>query len=1351
MGTNSWIGTSGNWTTSSDWSTGAVPVSTDDVTINTGLNGYTITLDSVGMANSLTLGSLTAPFDVFKLNGTLTLEGDNPPDGAIFGAFYGGFDLDGDLILNNTSTESVVMYGPGTLAGTIQTALNTPELDFDINNTVAVGNLTLVNAIAFGVGNTVVAGAGAVLQEGNVTMDRVGTVFPSLDIFTSWEIENSVSIGPNPGDTPGNLFNEGGTLIKAGDNGTAYIDAFYSEDTHHAQSTILIDGGTLQFGGTVTDIFRGQIGTTGSVGGAGTLAFSSGVYAAFYPTVTLEIAGIVFSGATLETPTFLNYGSQYVQTTGTLLPAGTFELSGVSQFSGGTIDLGTLNISGYAQTFGHVTVDGDGTVLDTGTIDQDSTVTLGSTESGQSGFIDIAAGATWHINSGSGDDILLVGASPLSQITNAGLLEMTVNGTVNIHPDLVDTGTIVVGPGPAQSAAEVDLLGAQNVFSGPINGFGILVMGTNTSNTFQFGASVSVATLELESNLTLDTNVTFTGDYIEKTAFPTTLYLDGSDALFLGQAIFDVTGTENFAYITGGGTITLGCPSTTPAVIEGSGVQLLDTTELINAGALKEAASSFTVGDTLGNPASVLNTGVWTLISSSVTSGVSTNSSFVNSGTISSAGASYIEVPNFTATPSSLLAVQNESTLTIQAFTVETLGTSTIGSNAELILGGGPSFLTHYYTVGGAISGPGTLDLTGGNAAFNYTIVGNTNITTSTLLFGRNTSITLGGNLSYDGSFSQEGLNSSLNLGGYTFTVGGGSVASPNVIGGSTIGLGTLVTSAGGFIQVVGNPILSSGAWENAGTVSQVSDITIGDTLFDPATVINEVGATYTIQGSSDIMFGSSPSDEFVNQGTFIGAGTNVVEVGGHGTFVNDGTVIDRIEFGGSVITDPSDTGLIQISPNGQVQFDQFVDAGQVIQFVTNSGSMILQDAPSFDASVLGFQAGDTIFANNFISSVTGHSYADDVLSILHNTTVLADINFSGAYSDSEFLVTTGSDSTVITTTAGPPCYAEGTRIRTPHGETPVEHLRPGDLVQTADGVARPISWIGRRRIDIARHPSPELVRPVRIAAHAFGPEAPHRALRLSPDHAVLLDGQLIPIRLLVNGATIAYDTAVPAVTYFHIELETHDILLAENLPAESYLDTGNRSMFEGPAMALLPDFANDQARREAGSCRPFLDDPARVEPLWHALADHAAALGHTLASAETTTDPALRIQIGARTISPIRTRAGTHIFLLPSGGDARLVSRAAAPCDTRPWIEDRRRLGVMVQRITIRHGTASRSIPLDHPGLTDGWWRPEGNGGDLWRWTDGSAALPLPDGALTLEITLGEGALYPVERRLVG
>ena len=84
-------------------------------------------------------------------------------------------------------------------------------------------------------------------------------------------------------------------------------------------------------------------------------------------------------------------------------------------------------------------------------------------------------------------------------------------------------------------------------------------------------------------------------------------------------------------------------------------------------------------------------------------------------------------------------------------------------------------------------------------------------------------------------------------------------------------------------------------------------------------------------------------------------------------------------------------------------------------------------------------------------------------------------------------------------------------------------------------------------------------IEPVRIAADAFGRGLPTRALFLSPEHAVFADGVLIPVKLLINHRSIEQITP-DHVTYYHVELPSHDLLLAEGLAVESYLDVGDRS-----------------------------------------------------------------------------------------------------------------------------------------------------------------------------------------------
>jgi hypothetical protein len=164
------------------------------------------------------------------------------------------------------------------------------------------------------------------------------------------------------------------------------------------------------------------------------------------------------------------------------------------------------------------------------------------------------------------------------------------------------------------------------------------------------------------------------------------------------------------------------------------------------------------------------------------------------------------------------------------------------------------------------------------------------------------------------------------------------------------------------------------------------------------------------------------------------------------------------------------------------------------------------------------------------------------------------------------------------------PCFVTGTRIATPHGECPVERLQAGNRVLLAHGGTARVVWLGHRRVDCRRHPRPLDVLPVRIVTGAFGHGAPAYDLWLSPDHAVFIGGDLIPVRYLINGASIAQHL-VPNVTYWHVELQRHAVLLAEGLPCESYLDTGNRAAFANGAREVMahPDFV--RGVREANAC----------------------------------------------------------------------------------------------------------------------------------------------------------------------
>jgi len=405
-------------------------------------------------------------------------------------------------------------------------------------------------------------------------------------------------------------------------------------------------------------------------------------------------------------------------------------------------------------------------------------------------------------------------------------------------------------------------------------------------------------------------------------------------------------------------------------------------------------------------------------------------------------------------------------------------------------------------------------------------------------------------------------------------------------------------------------------------------------------------------------------------------------------------------------------------------------------------------DPTALEAEVTALPSDGTVYLADDTTPVT----LDEGLTIAQLTglTFAPTPDVAGQSSELDYSVTDPDlASAVGVATLEIACFLAGTRIATSRGEAAVEALREGDLVRTASGALRPVRWIGHRRIDLARHPDPPSVQPIRIRAGAFADGVPHRDLLVSPDHAIFVGGVLIPVRLLRNDATIRSDASAASVRYFHVELDAHDILLAEGLPAESYLDTGNRVMFANAGVPMLLHPRMDaRAARDAGSCAELACDEARVAPVWRRLAARAEALGFTLASAETTADPALRLIAGSKQYTPIRCAGGRCLFVLPpTDGPVRLVSRSAVPAALLPWLDDRRRLGVMIRRMVVQTATERTEIAMDDPLLAVGWRDVERDGADMGRWTDGDATLPVPAGTVAIEMLVGGTLAYPVAK----
>jgi hypothetical protein len=541
-------------------------------------------------------------------------------------------------------------------------------------------------------------------------------------------------------------------------------------------------------------------------------------------------------------------------------------------------------------------------------------------------------------------------------------------------------------------------------------------------------------------------------------------------------------------------------------------------------------------------------------------------------------------------------------------------------------------------------------------------------------------SVVLGGGLTSSGSVSVAALASlsaagSIELDAGSLTVGaGGSLAAG---GASSAGLylagGALVLNDGATLSSLGTAdTANSNATLLAGAVWTTSTLTIAAGYPDgpaaTATVSLAGGATLSASGELDIgndpaVFSAVMTADPGGVGSLLLGGASTVEANAIG--VLNGSLLS-LDATSTVIlgSATAEAGTVAVGADGALEADigtiaaNVDDAGTLavvagvsevasdlriagsltgVGTVSVTGTLQVSNATAFAGSVTiagggdlvldaGGMAAATIAATGGTASidVKGQSFATVGMLTIYNpvsgllvfgdaaSQSTLDFGPNLALGDFSVAADAGGTGTLVTEVA---CFAAGTRIATDRGEVPIEALRPGDRARLAEGGTAPVVWLGHRRVDCRRHPRPADARPVRVAAHAFGLDRPHRDLLLSPDHAVFVEGVLIPVRYLLNDATVRQQD-VSFVTYWHVELPAHRVLLADGLPCESFLDTGNRAAFaNGGAVAMArPDFA--RAVWQRGGCAPLVTEGAVRDLVYRRLLAQAFALGWHLRDA---------------------------------------------------------------------------------------------------------------------------------------
>lgn len=179
-------------------------------------------------------------------------------------------------------------------------------------------------------------------------------------------------------------------------------------------------------------------------------------------------------------------------------------------------------------------------------------------------------------------------------------------------------------------------------------------------------------------------------------------------------------------------------------------------------------------------------------------------------------------------------------------------------------------------------------------------------------------------------------------------------------------------------------------------------------------------------------------------------------------------------------------------------------------------------------------------------------------------------------------------------TSAAITCFVGGTMIVTARGEMPVETLQPGELMMDMHEMPcrQPLLRIGRSRIDLAQLPDPTAVAPVLIRAGALMKGSPIRDLRVSPGEGILLDGRLVPARLLVNGTTIVQEIDLERVAYYYVWMEAHGLLIADGTLAESsFNDDWQRDYNDAANVTALSPAPRGSGTEPPQRCVPLLTE----------------------------------------------------------------------------------------------------------------------------------------------------------------
>ena len=1194
----------------------------------------TATAGAIAIANNTqtleigTAGSLTITAAESITNGTIQLDGGTLIDAA-------GVTLGTGATLTGTGTAGAITMTGGTVTqsgggltlssitgrGTVNGAPTVTTI------TASGGPLDLTGPIS-GAALVIATASGSDLKiDGTMTTGAIAisNVNQTLEIGTA----GSLTITAAESITSGTIKLDGGTLIDAAGvtigtgatlTGTGTVTANLS-----GAGTVTASGGPLDLTGNVSGPTLAIATASGSnlkIDGTAT----AGAIAIANNTQTLEIG--TAGKLTLTTAESITSGTIQLDG-GTLIDA-----AGVTLGTGATLT-GTGTAGAITMTGGTVTQSGGGLTLSSitgrGTVNGAPTVTTITASGGPLDLTGPISGAALVIATASGSDLkidgtMTTGAIAISnvnqtlEIGTAGSLTITAAESITSGKIQLDGGTLIdaagvtigtgatltgsgtvtanlSGPGTVTaSGGPLDLTGNVSGLTLAIataSGSNLTIDGTATAGAIAIANNTQTLEIGTAGKLTLTTAESITSG---------TIKLDGGTLI---DAAGVTIGTG--ATLTGSGTVTANLSGTGTVTASGGP---LDLTGNVNGPTLAIATASGSDlkidGTATAGTISISNANQ-TLEIGTAGKLTLTAAESITSGTIQLDGGTLIDAAGVTlGTGATLTGTGTAGAITMTGGTVtQSGGGLTLSSiSGRGTVNGAPTVTT--ITASG-----GPLDLTGPISGAALVIAASTasdlkidgTMTTGAIAISNvNQTLEIGTAGSLTITAAESITNGKIQLDGGTLidaagvTIGSGAtLTGKGTVTANLSGAGT-VTASGGPLDLVGSV---SGPTLVIATASG-SDLKIDGTATAGAIAINnsnqtlEVGFSthLTISAAESITNGTIKLDGGNLTDTFgltIGSGATLTGQGiiGAGTAVNGtGSIIANggtIEFQGPVDISSLSTFEINNLAWSSFKFDGLVGTAAVpvtIKFDGQFGILDLSaegDLSNFHGQVANFGAGNIASDWILVSGAAGDSVqlqGDGHTLWIYDTTSahVKTISLVGDYTGAHFQLSNSGGVDTITTDAA--CFMAGTMIRTPAGDVAIEHIKRGDMVLTNDGQTKAVSWLGRQTISTV-FSDPLRVWPIRIKAGALGENVPARDLRLSPDHAVLVDGALIQAGALVNGTSIVRETAVPKVfVYYHVELDDHSLILAENAPAETFIDNVDRLAFDNwtEHEALYPD-----------------------------------------------------------------------------------------------------------------------------------------------------------------------------------